>query len=88
MHFPILALVSCGKRRFCSNMGIVAIFIRIVFYNQPDFPFIIIHQFFDSRTDSHPWKAFRGIGLAARFLGTFYGREGGKRAAIAAVLAE
>ena len=34
----------------------------------------------------HPWKAFRGIGFAAEYLGSFYPREGGKNAAILAVV--
>ena len=39
-----------------------------------------------TRGESHPWKAFRGIGFAAEFLGSFYPREGGKHAAILAVV--
>ena len=36
--------------------------------------------------ESHPWKAFRGIGFAAEFLGSFYPREGGKNAAVLAIV--
>ena len=36
--------------------------------------------------ENHPWKAFRGIGFAAEFLGSFYSREGGKNAAILAIV--
>ena len=39
-----------------------------------------------TRGESHPWKAFRGIGFAADYLGSFYPREGGKNAAILAVV--
>ena len=38
------------------------------------------------RGEHHPWKAFRGIGFQAEFLGSFYSREGGKAAAVKAVL--
>lgn len=42
----------------------------------------------------HPWKAFKGIGMAAEFLGTFYPAgnrgipdQGGRAAAVAAIVA-
>ena len=34
---------------------------------------------------THPWKAFRGIGEGAGYLGSFYREDGGKKAAIATV---
>lgn len=45
-----------------------------------------IKRYANSKTYTHPWKAFRGIGFSAKFLGSFYAKEGGKRAAIAAIL--
>lgn len=44
-------------------------------------------RFRDTRTETHPWKAFRGIGATAVYLGAFYRAEGGQAAAIAAVQA-
>lgn len=33
-----------------------------------------------------PWKAFAGIGAGNRYLGAFYEKDGGKQAAVSAVL--
>lgn len=41
-------------------------------------------RFANSRTETHPWKAFAGIGPEARFLGAFYD---GLAAAITTVVA-
>lgn len=51
----------------------------------------------NTRTETHPWKAFHGYGFKAQFLGAFYEdrslipldddmRFGGKKAAIQAIL--
>lgn len=40
----------------------------------------------NNATDTHPWKAFRGIGMAAEYRGSFYTREGGKKAALRAIV--
>lgn len=39
-----------------------------------------------SSAEIHPWKAFAGVGEKARFLKAFYTEDGGKRAAIRAVV--
>lgn len=36
--------------------------------------------------ECHPWKAFRGTGFQAEYLGAFYARDGGKLAAVRAIL--
>ena len=38
------------------------------------------------RTETHPWKAFRGIGHKARFVSVFYEEDGGLEFAVACVL--
>lgn len=40
----------------------------------------------DTRCEQHPWKAFRGIGMACTFIRSFYPCEGGKAAAVAAIV--
>ncbi len=35
---------------------------------------------------THPWKAYKGVGNDHRFLGAFYAADGGKEAAIDAIL--
>lgn len=39
-----------------------------------------------TKGENHPWKAFRGFGFAAEYLGSFYSGEGGRNGAIKAVL--
>jgi hypothetical protein len=56
----------------------------------------MLMKYNNTRTETHPWKAFAGHGHAARYLGAFYvtgavpddghTQFGGKDAAIAAVL--
>lgn len=43
-------------------------------------------RYANSKRETHPWKAFRGIGMSAEYLGAYYSADGGKRAAIAAVV--
>lgn len=45
----------------------------------------MLEKFRDTRTDTHPWKAFAGYGEGRKFIGPFYKEDGGKEAAIAAV---
>jgi hypothetical protein len=47
----------------------------------------LLEKFPDTRSDKHPWKAYGGCGATAVFLGSFYPSEGGKEAALRAVLA-
>lgn len=58
----------------------------VVLHNHEEVGFLT--RYANSRTDFHPWKAFRGIGLNAEFVGTFYPEEGGKKAAILKILDE
>lgn len=56
----------------------------------------MLERFKNSRTDTHPWKAFKGHGFDAKYLGAFYVdgevpddgdiQFGGKDAAIRAIL--
>jgi hypothetical protein len=45
----------------------------------------LIEKYRDTRTETHPYKAFQGIGMACTFIRSFYPAEGGKDAAIAAI---
>lgn len=45
----------------------------------------LLEKYRNTRTDSHPWKAFAGIGVGSRFIGAFYPEDGGRDAALAAV---
>lgn len=42
----------------------------------------LIEKYRDNKSETHPWKAFRGIGMGCQFIGSFYPEEGGKKAAI------
>lgn len=46
----------------------------------------LLEKYKDTRTDKHPWKAFKGIGKNCAFLKAFYPEEGGKEAAIKEIL--
>lgn len=48
----------------------------------------IITKYRDDRRTSNPWKAYRGIGFASQMIGAFYTLDGGKLAAISAVVQE
>lgn len=41
----------------------------------------------NTRTEAHPWKAFVGVGMDARFIQAFYPEDGGQGAALATVAA-
>lgn len=45
----------------------------------------LVEKYKTTRTEIHPWKAFAGIGNT-RFLKAFYAPDGGKAAAIRAVV--
>lgn len=47
-----------------------------------------IEKFKPRKGERHPWKSFAGIGERARFLRVFYPEDGGKKAAIRAVVSE
>ena len=47
----------------------------------------LLEKYPSSRSERHPWKAFRGIGDACKYVGAFYPEDGGKQAALAAVTA-
>jgi hypothetical protein len=46
----------------------------------------LLEKWKNTRTEKHPWKAFKGVGKACTFLKSFYPEEGGKDAAILAVV--
>ena len=46
----------------------------------------LLEKYNNTRTETHPWKAFKGYGKEATFLGSFYKEEGGKQAAIDAIM--
>lgn len=45
-----------------------------------------LEKFNNTRSATHPWKAYRGTGMNRRFLAAFYG-PAGRADAIAAILA-
>ena len=51
-------------------------------------PIGLLEKYRNTRTDKHPWKAFKGIGKECTFLKSFYPEEGGKDAAILAIVHE
>lgn len=46
----------------------------------------MLEKYRNTRTDTHPWKAYRGVGRDANFIGAYYPADGGKKAALAAVV--
>jgi hypothetical protein len=46
----------------------------------------LLEKYKNTKTETHPWKAFKGIGEACQYLGAFYGRSG-KADALAAIAA-
>ena len=47
----------------------------------------LLEKYNDTRTETHPWKAYLGWGMDTKFLGSFYPGEGGKPEAIRAIAA-
>jgi hypothetical protein len=47
----------------------------------------LLTKFRDTRTVKNPWKAYAAVGHASKRIGSFYASDGGKLAALAAVLA-
>ena len=46
----------------------------------------LLEKYRDTRIEQHPWKAFRGVGVACTYLRSFFPNEGGKQAAITAIV--
>jgi len=46
-----------------------------------------LEKYNNTRTETHPWKAFSGTGFARKFIGAFYAEDGGKEAALEVILA-
>ena len=46
----------------------------------------LLEKYPDTKTEKHPWKAFSGHGTNVKFLRSYYPDEGGKKAALAAVV--
>jgi hypothetical protein len=53
----------------------------------------LLEKYRNTRTDTHPWKAFSGHGTSRRYIGAFYDQDfpgvvtGGKPAALEAIQA-
>ena len=45
----------------------------------------LLEKYKDTKDETHPWKAFRGIGMACRYEGAFYGKDGREQAKAAVV---
>lgn len=59
----------------------------LVFRNGDGEPIGMLEKWHNTRSATHPWKAYVGQGMALRFLEAFYGPTG-QQEAINAVLAE
>jgi hypothetical protein len=46
----------------------------------------IVEKMAPTKGTTHPWKAFRGVGIGARYITAFYKAGGGLDAAVACVL--
>lgn len=46
----------------------------------------VIEKYSNTKNAKHPWKAFSGVGETCRFINSFYDNEGGKNAAIQAIV--
>lgn len=46
----------------------------------------MLEKYHNTRTETHPWKAFHSFGMQRSFLGAYYTDEGGKSAAIKAIV--
>jgi hypothetical protein len=44
-----------------------------------------LEKYRNTRTERHPWKAYKGTGFERRFIGAYYPEDGGRAAAVAAV---
>lgn len=86
----------CQVQSASKSKGQPAVF--LVFDHEPegeDQPIGALEKYPDTRTEFHPYKAFLGVGVNRRYLGSFYPDRfvenpgvqiGGKRAAVQAVL--
>lgn len=61
--------------------------VYLVFVGAAVDPVGILEKYPNTRTDKHPWKAIRGFGMGRKYIGAYYPEQGGKAAALAAVLA-
>jgi hypothetical protein len=61
--------------------------VYLVFVGTAADPIGMLEKYPNTRTDKHPWKAIRGFGMGRKYIGAFYPEQGGKPAALAAVLA-
>ncbi len=46
----------------------------------------LLTKYADTKTTTNPWKAYKGMGAAATMIGAFFKADGGKEAAVAAIL--
>jgi hypothetical protein len=47
----------------------------------------MLEKYRNTRTESHPWKAFQSFGAQREFLGAFYPADGGQKTALAKIWA-
>jgi hypothetical protein len=45
----------------------------------------MLEKYRNTRTETHPWKAFQSFGAQREFLGAFYAADGGQKAALAKI---
>ena len=45
-----------------------------------------LEKYNDTRTETHPWKAFLGTGATRTYMGAWYKADGAQRAAIAEII--
>lgn len=82
-------MIKC--RGNTSTRGIAMVTVKQVRKGKPNLYVVVkdgvevgtLEKYNDTRADKHPWKAYRGIGTASKFIGAFYE---GKQAAINAIV--
>jgi len=47
----------------------------------------MLEKYRNTRTETHPWKAFQSFGAQREFLGAFYAADGGQKTALAKIWA-
>jgi hypothetical protein len=45
----------------------------------------MLEKYNNTRSETHPWKAWLGFGATRQYLGAFYAEEGGREAALSAI---
>lgn len=77
--------VTIEQQRKASN-GSPALYLIKVDGSEDKHIVGMLEKYTNTKTDTHPWKAFIGWGRDAQFSRSYYPEEGGKDAAIAMIL--